>query len=86
MEHHKPGSIERELGKVLFKKKKKNCLRMAVLGFHCCMGFSLVAAGEGYSLVAEHRLLVTVASVVAECSRALSSYSTQASVVRAPRL
>ena len=31
---------------------------MAVLGFHCCLGFSLLAAGGGYSLGAVHRLLL----------------------------
>ena len=37
---------------------------MAVLGLHCCKGFSLVVASRGYSLV--HELLVLVASLVAE--------------------
>ena len=35
-----------------------------VLGLRCCMGFSLVAASGGYSLVAMHRLLIAVASLV----------------------
>ena len=39
---------------------------MAVLSAHCCMGFSLVAASGGYSLVAVHRLLTAVASLVAK--------------------
>ena len=38
-------------------------LFMAVLGPRCCLGFSLVAANEGCSLVAVHGLLV-VASLV----------------------
>ena len=33
------------------------CIFLAVLGLHCCMGFSLVAL---------HRLLITVTSPVAE--------------------
>ena len=36
-------------------------LFMAVLGLHCCVGFSLVAVA---SVVAEHRLQGTRASVV----------------------
>ena len=36
----------------------------AVLGLHCCMGFSLVAAGGDYSLVAVHGLLIVGASLV----------------------
>ena len=35
-------------------------------GFHCCAGFSLVAESWGCSLVAVHRLLIVVASVVEE--------------------
>ena len=31
---------------------------MAALGLLCCMGFALVAAGEGYSLVAVHHIVV----------------------------
>ena len=37
-----------------------------VLCLHCCMGFSLPAASRGYSLVAVHRLLTAVASLVVE--------------------
>ena len=37
---------------------------MAVLGFHCCAGFSLVAVRDGYSLVAVCGLLITVTSLV----------------------
>ena len=36
---------------------------MAVLGFCCCVGISLDAESQGYSLVAECRLLVAVASL-----------------------
>ena len=32
----------------------------------CCLGFFLVAASRGYSLVAMHGLLIAVASLVAE--------------------
>ena len=39
---------------------------LAVLGLHCCMGFSLVAASGGFALVVVRRLLVAVASLVAE--------------------
>ena len=62
---------------------------MAVPGLTCCMGFSLVAAGQGYSLVVALRLPTAVASLVAEhrllgaqasvaVGRRLSSYSSQA--------
>ena len=39
---------------------------MAVLGLHCCAGFSLVEANGGYSLVVMGRLLIAVASLVVE--------------------
>ena len=39
-------------------------LLFAVLGLRCCLGFSLVAASRGYSLVAEHGLLIVVASLL----------------------
>ena len=41
-------------------------LFVAVLGLHCCTGFSLVVVRGGYSLVLAHRLLTAVASLVAE--------------------
>ena len=44
----------------------KNRLFLAVLGLRCCTGFSLVAVRRGYSLVAMHRLLIVVASLVVE--------------------
>ena len=50
-----------------------------MLGDCCCLGFSLVVASRGYSLVAVHRLLTTVASLVEE--RGLEG--TRASVVEA---
>ena len=41
-------------------------LFVAVLGLHCCTGFSLVVASGGCSLVVAHRVLIAVASVVGE--------------------
>ena len=41
-------------------------LFLAVLGFHCCTGFSLVAVSGGYSLVEVRERLIAVASLVAE--------------------
>ena len=40
-------------------------LFLAVLGLHCCVGFSLVVVSGSYSLVTTHRRLVMVASLVA---------------------
>ena len=39
----------------------------AVLGLHCCMGFSLVASSVGYSLVVTCGLLIAVVFLVVEC-------------------
>ena len=39
---------------------------MAVLGLHCCAGFSLLAASGGCSLAAVFGLLIVVASLAAE--------------------
>ena len=39
---------------------------MAVLGLLCCGGFSLAVASVDHSLVAMHRLLIGVASLVVE--------------------
>ena len=39
-------------------------LVLAVLGLHCCLGFSLVAVSRSYSLVVLCRLLIVVASLV----------------------
>ena len=52
---------------------------LAVLGVHCCTGFSPVVASEGYSLVAVSRLLIVLPSHIAE----LGLQGTQASVVEA---
>ena len=38
---------------------------LAVLGLPCCVGFFLAVTSGGYSLVAMHRLLIAVASLVA---------------------
>ena len=39
---------------------------MAVLDCHCCAGFSQVTTSRGYSLIVVCRLLIQVASLVAE--------------------
>ena len=41
-------------------------LFLAILGLRCYGGFSLVAAGRVYSLVAAYRLLIAVAFLVVE--------------------
>ena len=40
-------------------------LFLSALGLHCCTGFSLLEASGGYSLVVVCRLLIVVASPVA---------------------
>ena len=45
---------------------KKCIYLLAVLGPHCCMGFSLAVASRGYSLGAVHRLLIVVASLAVD--------------------
>ena len=42
------------------------CLFLVVLGLHCVTQSSLVGLSDGYSLVAVHRLLIAVDSLVAE--------------------
>ena len=37
---------------------------LAVLGLHCCTGFSLGTVSRGYSLLAVQRLLIVMASLV----------------------
>ena len=44
-------------------------LFLAVLGLHCCSGFSLVAVSRGYSLVVVCRHLIAVESLVEYRSR-----------------
>ena len=51
--------------KIQFLKNFIDLLR-TVLSLRCCVGFSLVPASGGYSLVAVLRLLTTVASFIAE--------------------
>ena len=41
-------------------------LFLAVLGLHCCLGFSLVSVSRGSPVVAMCRLLIAVDSLVAE--------------------
>ena len=48
-----------------FKNNLKN-LFLTVLGLRYCAGFFLVVESGGYSLVAVRRLLIAVASLVAE--------------------
>ena len=55
-----------EIGVVIYVFFFKNRLFLAVLGLRFCTGFSLVAVSRGYSLVAMHRLLIVVASLVVE--------------------
>ena len=45
---------------------KKFYLILAVLGVHCCAGFSLVMASRDYPLAAVRRVLIVVAFLVAE--------------------
>ena len=53
--------------KSLFSFCFNNCiyLFLAVLGLHCCTGFSLVAESWNHPLVVLYRLLAVVASLVA---------------------
>jgi len=56
-----------------------------VLGLHCCMGFSLVAASKGYSLVGVRGLLIVVTFVEGHRPEGMWT-SAVGSVVAAPRL
>ena len=56
----------RESSFIIIIFKLFTCLFLAMLDLHCCVGFSLVAPSRGYSPVAEHRLLIVVASFVAD--------------------
>ena len=49
-----------------FLKNNFIYLFLTILGFHCHAGFSVVAASGDYTLVAVHRLLVAMASLIAE--------------------
>ena len=55
---------------------------LAVLGLCCCVGFSLVAASSGSSLVVVHGLFIAVASLIVQHGL----QSCQASVIVAPGL
>ena len=59
---------------------------MVVLGLHCFVGFSLVLASLGYSLVVACKLLIEVASLVAEHKHRLQQWGLVGSAVTAPRL
>ena len=63
---------------------KKNYLLLAVLGLPWFMGFSPVAASEGYPPAAAHGLLTAVASLVAEHGSRCSSFSS--CILRAQQL
>ena len=52
-------------------------LFLAMLGLHCCSGFSLVVASGGYPLVAVLRLLIAVAFLVAEHGHVLGHVGLQ---------
>ena len=55
------------LCKYLHKITLKNfCLFLAVLGLHCCLGFSLVVVNGGSFLVAGHEPLIAVDFLAAE--------------------
>ena len=49
-----------------------------MLGLHCCASFSLVVMSRGYSLVAIHRLPVSLALPIAEHGLGFSSCDTWA--------
>ena len=51
-------------GILLFKNYLFVDVILAVLGLHCCAGFSLVEASRGYSLAAVHGLPTAVTSLV----------------------
>ena len=69
-ESYKKTSVkEKRLGEkasLSFFKTSSIYLFLTVLGLHCCSGFSLVAASRGHSLVAVRRLLIVMASLLAE--------------------
>lgn len=62
---HMRGKKQRNLLHFFFKNNFY-LLTFTVLGLHFCLDFSLVLAGEGYSLVAVHRLLIAVVFLVVE--------------------
>ena len=79
------GALRESQGRFFFKKIILFiCLKLCWVSLR--NGLFSGCSKWGYSLVAVHRLLVAVASLVAKCSRTLSSYGRWASVVTAPRL
>lgn len=62
---HMRGKKQRNLLHFFFKNNFY-LLIFTVLGLHFHLDFSLVLAGEGYSLVAVHRLLIAVVFLVVE--------------------
>ena len=64
------GPTEDEFGCKISQLLKKIILFihlfLAVLGLHCCSGFSLVVMSGGYSPAAVRGLLIVVASLAAE--------------------
>ena len=52
------------LSSLFFKVILFMYLFLAALGLLCCLGFALVAAGEGCSLAVVHSLLIVVAALV----------------------
>ena len=70
----------------LFVKINFIYLFLAVLGLRCCMGFSLVAASRGYSLVTVCGLLIVVAFLVVEHTLSAHGLQCCSSGVLEPRL
>ena len=69
---------------VLHIKFLSFCLFLAVLGLHCCVGFTLVVEGAGRSPVAVCSLPIVVASLVALTMGSRSPRLQQASVSCGP--
>ena len=64
-------------------------LCLAVVSLHCRMDFSVVAASRGYSVVAMHKLLIAVASLVGSMDsrvHRLLQFWQMGSIVEAPGL
>ena len=70
--HFKLPSVDRVFLKIEFLLFLNNfislciCLFLAVLGLHCCVGFSLVVASRGYSVAVMFELLTEVTSLAVE--------------------
>ena len=50
---------------LMFFKYNFSYLVLAVLGLHCCEGFSLLSMSRGYSPIVGHGFLIEVPSLVA---------------------